>query len=143
MSNFNSIFVNPTIKELPEEIFTFKDTVLQKHLIVGRVAFEELAQRYYTDKSVWVFTRNIDVYGWIQSNYKNRDWINIIANPADLPNELNYTVCGGAQTFALFADKITEAYSICDGPDTSPFSNMFKKSEIVLTKDEFSVIKYT
>ena len=143
MSEFNAIICKVSSDLLPQEFIEFKDKVLNKHLIFGRKTFESLERVWYTEKSVWVFTKNIDVYGWIQSNYQNQDWINIIDNVDNLPNELNYTVCGGDSIFLFFLDKIKEAYIIHNGDSSHPFKDKFKNSEIVLTKDGFSIIKYT
>lgn len=142
MSGYNAIFLNDGVVDLPKEILEWKDTVLSNNLIFGRKTFEELAQQYFEDKTVWVLTKE-NKYGWLQSNHKGRNWINIVTNLVDLPDNLNYTVCGGAETFALFKDKIKEAYSIYNGQDSSPFKDFLKTTETVLTKDEISVIKYS
>ena len=136
--SFNAIFLDPNLKDLPKEILEWKDTVFTNNLIFGRKAFEDLAQKYFEDKIVWVITKS-NPYGWLHCTNKNRNLINIVTNINDLPDNLNYTVCGGNEIFNLFADKITEAYLI--GDFVHPFK--LKSEEIILTKDGVNVKKLT
>jgi dihydrofolate reductase len=142
MPEFNAVICKVDCSILPEEFLEFKDKLLSKHLIFGRKGFEALERAGFPEKTVWVFTKNIDVYGWIQSSYED-SWINIIVDPAHLPEQFSYTVCGGDSIFNLFLDKIKEVYIIHNGQEDNFFKEKFKNSEIVLTKDEFYIIKYT